>query len=151
MPSGGQWGLPVSRALLPSWVADSQPGPGPAPSVRAEMAGRLARHPLVWDVAVAAAVAAGTGLIDAFGSHQGAVGWDLLLAAPLVFRRRRPACAAALIAAVCLAQWLANVLATGDLAFLVALYSLGAYERRRWILVPAVVVAEVGVVMALAR
>jgi hypothetical protein len=52
---------------------------------------------------------------------------------------------------VCLAQWLANVSATGDLAFLVALYSLGAYERRRWILVPAVVVAEVGVVMALAR
>lgn len=151
MPSGGQWGLPVSRALLPSWVADSQPGPGPAPSVRAEMAGRLARHPLVWDVAVAAAVAAGTGLIDAFGSHQGAVGWDLLLAAPLVFRRRWPACAAALIAAVCLAQWLANVLATGDLAFLVALYSLGAYERRRWILASAVVVAEVGVVMALAR
>ena len=47
----------MSRALLPSWVADSQPGPGPAPSVRAEMAGRLARHPLVWDVAVAAAVA----------------------------------------------------------------------------------------------
>jgi signal transduction histidine kinase len=52
---------------------------------------------------------------------------------------------------VCLAQWLANVLATGDLAFLVALYSLGAYERRRWILASAVVVAEVGVVMALAR
>ena len=115
------------------------------------MAGRLARHPLVMDVTAAAAVAAGTGLIDAFGSHQGAVGWDLLLAAPLVFRRRWPACAAALIAAVCLAQWLANVLATGDLAFLVALYSLGAYERRRWILASAVVVAEVGVVMALAR
>ena len=52
---------------------------------------------------------------------------------------------------MCLAQWLANVLATGDLAFLVALYSLGAYERRRWILASAVVVAEVGVVMALAR
>lgn len=68
-----------------------------------------------------------------------------------MFRRRWPACAAALIAAVCLAQWLANVLATGDLAFLVALYSLGAYERRRWILASAVVVAEVGVVMALAR
>ena len=52
---------------------------------------------------------------------------------------------------MCLAQWLANVPATGDLAFLVALYSLGAYERRRWILVPVVVVAEVGVVMDLAR
>ena len=33
------------------------------------MAGRLARHPLVMDVTAAAAVAAGTGLIDAFGSR----------------------------------------------------------------------------------
>ena len=64
---------------------------------------------------------------------------------------RWPAWAAALIAAVCLAQWLAGVLATGDVAFLVALYSLGAYERRRWILASAVVVAEVGVIMAVAR
>ena len=64
----------MSRALLPSWMADSQPGPGPARSERAEMAGQLARHTLVWDVTAAAAVAAGTGLIDAFGSHQGAVG-----------------------------------------------------------------------------
>ena len=53
------------------------------------------------------------------------MGWDLLLAAPLVLRRRWPAWAAALIAAVCLAQWLAGVRATGDVAFLVALYSLG--------------------------
>ena len=81
------------------------------------------------DVAVAAAVAAGTSLVDAFGSLPGgAVGWDLLLAAPLVLRRRWPAWAAALIAAVCLAQWLAGVRATGDVAFLVALYSLGAYD-----------------------
>jgi signal transduction histidine kinase len=104
------------------------------------------------DVGTAAAVAAGTGLLDALGSRSGgAVGWDLLLATPLVLRRRWPAWAAALIAAVCLAQWLANVLATGDVAFLVALYSLGAYERRRWILASAVVVAEVGVIMAVAR
>ena len=104
------------------------------------------------DVAVAAAVAAGTSLVDAFGSLPGgAVGWDLLLAAPLVLRRRWPAWAAALIAAVCLAQWLAGVRATGDVAFLVALYSLGAYERRRWILASAVVIAEVGVIMAVTR
>jgi signal transduction histidine kinase len=144
--------MPISPALLPSWMTDSQPGRGPALSERAEWASRLARRPLVMDVATAAAVAAGTGLLDAFGSApRGAVGWDLLLAAPLVLRRRWPAWAAALIAAVCLAQWLANVLATGDVAFLVALYSLGAYERRRWILASAVVVAEVGVIMAVAR
>jgi signal transduction histidine kinase len=144
--------MPISPALLPSWMTDSQPGRGPALSERAEWASRLARRPLVVDVATAAAVAAGTGLLDAFGSApRGAVGWDLLLAAPLVLRRRWPAWAAALIAAVCLAQWLAGVLATGDVAFLVALYSLGAYERRRWILASAVVIAEVGVIMAVAR
>jgi signal transduction histidine kinase len=144
--------MPISPALLPSWLTDSQPGRGPALSERAEWAARLARRPLVMDVATAAAVAAGTGLLNAFGSApRGAVGWDLLLAAPLVLRRRWPAWAAALIAAVCLAQWLAGVLATGDVAFLVALYSLGAYERRRWILASAVVVAEVGVIMAVTR
>ncbi len=144
--------MPISLALLPSWMTDSQPGRGPALSERAEWASRLARRPFVMDVATTAAVAAGTGLLDAFGSApRGAVGWDLLLAAPLVLRRRWPAWAAALIAAVCLAQWLAGVLATGDVAFLVALYSLGAYERRRWILASAVVVAEVGVIMAVAR
>jgi signal transduction histidine kinase len=144
--------MPISQALLPSWMTDSQPGRGPALSERAEWASRLGRRPFVMDVATAAAVAAGTGLLDAFGSApRGAVGWDLLLAAPLVLRRRWPAWAAALIAAVCLAQWLAGVLATGDVAFLVALYSLGAYERRRWILASAVVVAEVGVIMAVAR
>jgi signal transduction histidine kinase len=104
------------------------------------------------DVVAAAAVAAGTALVDAFGSLPGgAVGWDLLLAAPLVLRRQHPAWAAALIAAICLAQWLAGVRATGDVAFLLALYSLGAYERRRWILVSAVVIAEVGVIMAVTR
>ena len=144
--------MPIFPALLPGWMADGQPGRGSAPSGRAERVGRLAHRPLVTDVAAAAAVAAGTGLVDAFGSQPGgAVGWDLLLAAPLVIRRRWPACAAALIAAVCLTQWLANVRATGDVAFLVALYSLGAYERRRWILASAVVVAEVGVIMAVTR
>jgi signal transduction histidine kinase len=144
--------MPISSALLPSWMADSQPGRGPAPSERAARAARLARHPLVMDVAVAAAVAAGTSLVDAFGSlPSGATEWDLLLAVPLVLRRRWPAWAAALIAALCLAQWLVDVRATGDVAFLVALYSLGAYERRRWILTSAVVVAEVGVIMAVTR
>ncbi|HEY0937906.1 MAG TPA: histidine kinase [Trebonia sp.] len=147
--------MSITRVLLPAWMADSQPGRGPAPSEWAEQAGRLVRllgRPLVTDVAVTAAVAAGTALMDAFGARAGgAVVWDLLLAAPLVFRRRWAAWAAALIAVVCLAQWLANVLATGDAAFLAALYSLGAYERRRWILASAVVVAEVGVIMAVVR
>jgi signal transduction histidine kinase len=141
--------MPISRALLPSWMADSLPGPGTAPSGRAAL---LARRPLAMDVAAAVAVAAGTVFVDAFGSTPGsAAGWDVLLAAPLVLRRRRPAYAAALIAAVCLAQWLVGIQASGDVAFLIALYSLGAYERRRWILASAVVIGEVGVVMAVTR
>src|SRR6201996_5951536 len=144
--------MSISRVLLPAWMADSRPGSGPAPSERAEQAGRLARSPLVMDVAVTVAVAAGAALLDVWGAQPAATaGWDVLLAAPLLLRRRRAAWAAALIAAVCLAQWLANVRATGDVAFLVALYSLGAYERRRWILASAVVVAEVGVIMAVTR
>ena len=103
------------------------------------------------DIAVAAAIAAGASLADVFKSLPGAVAWDVVLAAPLVLRRRWPACAAALIAALCLAQWLAHVLATADVAVLVALYSLGAYERRRWVLASAVVIAEVGVIMAVTR
>nr|WP_160145121.1 histidine kinase [Actinacidiphila yanglinensis] len=77
--------------------------------------------------------------------------WDVALAAPLALRRRAPATAAALIAAVCLTQWLADVVANADLAVLIMLYSLGAWERRRWLLAAALFVGEAGVVMAVAR
>jgi hypothetical protein len=111
-------------------------------------------RPLVADVLLAFGIAAGVVLIDAFGHlyrSSAAPIWDVALVAPLVLRRRTPATAAALIGAVCLTQWRSGVLASGDLAVLIMLYSLGAWERRRWLLVMAVGVAEVGVVMAVTR
>jgi signal transduction histidine kinase len=116
--------------------------------------GWLARHPVLVDLALPVAVAVVAGLSDVFGPDyrsRGAVGWDVLIAVPLVLRRRRPEITAALVAAICLAQWFADVRAVGDGAFLIALYSLGAYERRRWVLLVAVLVAELGVVMAVTR
>jgi signal transduction histidine kinase len=129
-------------------------GPEAPPAERTGVPGWLARHPVMADAALALAIAVIAALADTFGPGDrpaSAPLWDLLLAAPLVLRRRRPAQAAGLIAAICLVQWLADIRAIGDLAFLVALYSLGAYERQRWILVGAVVVAEIGVVMAVTR
>jgi signal transduction histidine kinase len=111
-------------------------------------------RPLIADVLLALGVAVGAVLVDAFGhDYRSAVAliWDVVLAAPLALRRRAPATAAGLIGAILFAQWLAGVLANGDLIVLVMLYSLGAWERRRWLLAVAAVVAEIGVVMAVAR
>jgi signal transduction histidine kinase len=111
-------------------------------------------RPFVVDVLLAVGVALTVVLFDVFGPdnrHGVALVWDVALASPLVLRRRAPATAAALIGAVCLAQWAANVIASGDFAVLVMLYSLGAWERRRWLLACAVVVADLGVVMAVTR
>ena len=110
--------------------------------------------PLLVDVGIAGATALTTVLIDAFGpDHRstGALVWDVLLALPLILRRRMPAVAAGLIGAICLAQWTAGTIASGDVAVLVMLFSLGAWESRRSLLAVSVVVAEIGVVMAVTR
>ena len=84
--------------------------------------------PVAGDVLVALAVGVGAGLIDGFGGAAVASAplWDIALAAPLVLRRRRPGWAIALIALVCLVQWLADVKVIGDVAFLLALFSVAA-------------------------
>jgi signal transduction histidine kinase len=110
--------------------------------------------PAVVDAGIAAAAALGAVLVDALGPDYrstGAFFWDVGLALPLLLRRRAPALAAAVIGVVCLAQWAAGTLASGDAVVLLMLYSLGAWERRRWVLGAAVVVAEVGVVLAVTR
>jgi signal transduction histidine kinase len=114
----------------------------------------LRDRPLLADVGIAGATALLTVLVDVLGpDHRstGAVFWDVALAAPLVLRRRMPAVAASLIGAVCLAQWATGTLASGDAAVLVMLFSLGAWEVRRWLLGVAVLVAEVGVILAVTR
>ena len=114
-----------------------------------------AARPLVADVLLACGVALIAALADLYGpDYRNALApyWDVALAAPLALRRRAPATAAALIAALCLATWLADVVAVAAVpAVLVMLYSLGVWEQRRWLLGAALVVAETGVVMAALR
>jgi signal transduction histidine kinase len=110
--------------------------------------------PVAGDVLVALAVAVGAGLVDVLGAADrvdSAPLWDIALAAPLVLRRRRPAHAFALISLVCLAQWLAGVEVSGDVAFLLALFSVAAYGRRWPTLIAAITIAELGVAMAFLR
>ena len=109
---------------------------------------------MLTDAALAAVVALFAVLGDVFGPNQRdavSVGWDVALALPLLLRRRTPAIAAAAIAGVCFLQWSFGDQANGDIVVLIMLYTLGAYEQRRWVLVTAVLVAEVGVVLAVLR
>ena len=147
----------VQRVRLPArlsragWDAP-YPGPG-AGNCLLRARGWLTRRPLASDLLLTLAAAAGSVLVDQLGSARppGAAEWDVLLVLPLALRRRRPACAAVLIGAVCLAQWLVGVPSSGDASVLVVLYSLGAYERRRGVLQVAIVIAELGVVLAVVR
>jgi signal transduction histidine kinase len=123
-------------------------------SVRVRISRWPAAHPLSADVLLALGLAAAAVLLDAYGPDQrsaAALWWDVLLAAPIVLRRRATATAAAALGVICFAQWLTDVLAIGDLIVLVMLYSVGAWERRRWLLAASLVVAEVGVVLAVTR
>lgn len=109
------------------------------------------------DIALAGFLVVVAGLMDVAGPDQrgtGALWWDLALAAPLIARRAYPEVMAALVALVCLAQWAWGPPVMGDIAVLVALYTLGTRatgSRGRWFLVIAVVVAQLGVVMAVTR
>jgi signal transduction histidine kinase len=148
--------MTASRIPLPrSWRDRAGPTITEAlPPGEESVQGWLVRHPIPLDVAIAVAVAVFAVLVDTLGSDyrsHGAGGWDVLVAAPLMFRRRHPTPVAILVGAICLAQWLAGVRATGDVAVLVVLYSLGAHERRRMFLAVAVVTAELGVIMAVTR
>jgi signal transduction histidine kinase len=122
--------------------------------VRARTSRWPAAHPIGADALLAIGLALAAVLGDVYGhDHRSAAapGWDVLLAAPIVLRRRAPATAAAALGAICLAQWLTDVLANGDLIVLVMLYSLGAWEKRRWLLAGSLLIAELGVVLAVTR
>lgn len=77
--------------------------------------------------------------------------FDVALVLPLLWRRRWPVGVFGTIAAVALVQVFVDVQAGGDLALLVALYAVAAYEPRRFGIVAAILIAEVGVVVASVR
>lgn len=83
--------------------------------------------------------------------RQPLLGWLLQIAllVPLVWRRRAPLTTFAVVAALAFVQWLGGVLlSTGDLALLIALYSVAAHSSLRRLLV-AVGVMEIGVALAI--
>ncbi|WP_433187166.1 sensor histidine kinase [Actinoallomurus sp. CA-150999] len=109
------------------------------------------RHPAVVDSAFALVVLLfGVPHLLKEPPKQPLLGWGLQIAllVPLIWRRRAPFTAFGVVAALAFAQWLAGVLlSTGDLAVLIALYSVAAHSTLRRLLVAAGIV-EIGVAMA---
>jgi signal transduction histidine kinase len=84
----------------------------------------------------------GTGLTDGDGPHRfqlafahlpvaGRAALQAGLVLPLLWRRRRPAVAFGVIAAVVVLQWTVNVALRADVALFIALYSLALHGRPR--------------------
>lgn len=112
------------------------------------------RRPSVADGAFAAAVLAFSALhLVKDPPARPLLGWTLQVALylPLIWRRRTPFIAFAAVAGVALVQWAGGVLlATGDFALLIALYSVAAHASLRRLLF-AVGVMEIGVALATAE
>jgi signal transduction histidine kinase len=85
----------------------------------------------------------------------GRSGWawffDIALVLPLLLRRRWPLWTFLVISLLALIQWTANIQVGADLVVLLAVYSVGAYEHRRWTLALAAGVCEIGVVLLALR
>jgi signal transduction histidine kinase len=101
-----------------------------------------------------AALIAGIVLLSLRGPHDFDVVpsalWSLALALPLLARRRWPVGVFAVIATIAFAQWLADVRAFGDVALLVAFYTVAVTQPIRTTVLAALVL-EVGVVLASLR
>ena len=97
------------------------------------------------------------GLVESTaGDAPGRAGWwgyafDVLVALPLLARRRAPLPVLLAISAVALAEWVADVPVAANVALFVALYSVGAHDGSRRSVGTAAVVAEIGVVLAALR
>jgi signal transduction histidine kinase len=117
--------------------------------VTARLVALDARRPWLLDATIV------LGLIAVAVSSAGAlasegVAFSVALSLPLLWRRRQPVLVFGVVAAVALAQWLVDVRALGDVALLVALYSVATTESTRITLLAAAVL-EVGIVMAAVR
>lgn len=76
---------------------------------------------------------------------------QILLVVPLIWRRRAPMAVFVVISAVALVQWLAGPELYGDLAFLIALYTVVAYEPRRISVAIALAVATAALGLGTSR
>jgi signal transduction histidine kinase len=86
--------------------------------------------------------------------HAGAAWWlwpiNALLVLPLAWRRRYPSATFAVVAATALVQWSVGEPLLSDVALLVALYTVAAYQDRQHALVAAGVL-EAGIILASIR
>jgi len=108
-------------------------------------------RPRRWD-AISAAVVALLAVPEVLARHGGVTGaaFDVAFAVPLLWRSRWPVAVFAVTAGIAFVQWLVDVRVLGDVALLVALYTVASREDRRTALTAAAVL-EVGVLLALAR
>ncbi|MDF3288383.1 sensor histidine kinase [Streptomyces silvisoli] len=111
------------------------------------------RHPVVGDALLTAllALVASAPMHLMFGRHPELLCYQLALLLPLAWRRRAPLVVFAVISAVALVQWLyAGRVLPGDVALLVALYTVAAHCPRRRTLAASGVIA-LGNLLAVVR
>jgi signal transduction histidine kinase len=104
-----------------------------------------------WD-ALSAGLVALLALPEVLARHNGVAGvaFDLALAVPLLWRSCWPLPVFAVTALIAFVQWLVGVRVLGDVALLVALYTVASREDRR-AAIAAAGVLELGVILALTR
>jgi signal transduction histidine kinase len=110
------------------------------------------RHALQTDALLAAVLLAVSTLwlaLSPFGGVKPALVQTTLIV-PLVWRRSHPTVVFMALSAVALGQWLAGYRLLGDVAVLVALYTVAVHETRRRALT-ATVILEVGAALAATR
>jgi signal transduction histidine kinase len=109
------------------------------------------RHPRLIDAAIVVALVV-LSTVPRHARDQGglAVAFSIALALPLLWRREHPIAVFGAVATLALAQWFADIRAFGDIALLVALYSVALTQPLRRTLAAGAVL-EAGVVLATAR
>lgn len=141
----------MAERAMRTWAAPPEEAEG-ASGVFATGRRLLRRHPLAFDVALACVVLAVSTVWLALSPflHPGQVVVQTAMVVPLAFRRRWPSAVFCLTGAIGLLQWGLDYPLLGDLAVLLALYTVAVHESH----LRAVVAAagcEVGAVLAAFR
>ncbi|MBY8883612.1 sensor histidine kinase [Streptomyces sp. PTM05] len=128
-------------------------GPGARPPHRGPgLRGTLAGHPLLADALLTVLLLLATTAPARwyFGHHPVLLAFQAAIMVPLAWRRKGPWVVFGVVAAVAFGQWLYGMIIPGDVALLVALYTVAAHcdRTRTWI---AAGVLESGIVLASMR